>query len=221
MKIAVVTPTLGDRQQFMVVLEKMIQSQTIQPDIHIIVDDEHYVQYPDVTWRYKQAFTRAFEAGADIVLPMEDDDWYASDYIEQMCNKWIEHGKPHMLGIDHTIYYHLRLRRYAYLKHPGRASTMSMLITKELEIAWCEESYPFIDYYMWTKMPCRSKVAFPMDRNISIGIKHGIGKVAGGGHRSNIGIYSSPSVGQDDSTLEFLSSHVTAEQLRFYINCIK
>lgn len=213
MKIAVVTPTLGDRPEFLKVLEGILEAQTIQPDTHIVVDDKKEISGVDVTWRYKLGIARAIKYGADVILTMEDDDWYSTDYIYAMCSAWKSVGKPQLFGIGTTIYYHLGLRKYAVLNHSGRASMMSMLIRPDLQIDWCRDDYPYLDFHMWVNMRCGSKQTGKFGKTHAIGIKHNIGAVAGSGHRETLSIYKDAI---DDPKFDFLAKHVTPEQLDFY-----
>ena len=91
-----------------------------------------------------------------------------------------------------------------------------MFRTKNLNIQWCEDNYPYLDFHMWTKMECKSKIAIPLSDRIAIGIKHAQGKVAGGGHRTNLRIYDREQHSYEDSDMRYLAKHVTKEQLEFY-----
>lgn len=191
----------------------MIQAQTIQPDMHIIVDDIHDCNYPDVTWRYKLGFQRAREQGADVFVIMEDDDWYAPNYIEVMLTEWVRRRKPNLFGIANTIYYHLALRKYRIITHPRRASMMATVIRADTEIEWCADDYPYLDVHMWTELPSVTIATKVFDKTITIGIKHGNGLYAGGGHNKDSQVYKT---GYADPDMKFLESHVGSRLVRFY-----
>lgn len=213
MRIAVITPTKGDRPHFLRELYKMIQVQTIQPDIHIVVDDVHDCDYSDVTWRYKLGFKRAREQGADVFVIMEDDDWYAPTYIQMILTEWARNNKPNLFGIGVTIYYNIVMRKYRLLRHPRRASMMAMVVRSDTSIIDCEDENPYLDMYLWTKRTDLTKATILFDEPIAIGIKHGMGLFVGGGHKINLGLYNK---GVDDSNMEFLERYVGNDLINFY-----
>lgn len=102
MKLAVITPT-RNRLYTLSLLHKYILRQTRKPDWWIIATDGELPKFPessvevifskaDYAGSPVASFTKnllrginlAEEKGADMVLIMEDDDWYSSDYVEKM-----------------------------------------------------------------------------------------------------------------------------------------
>jgi len=182
MKIGLLTPTLGGiRQPFLEHNKYLMSIQTLQPDVVEIVNDPQ-VQFPnDINIRYRIGCERLFNChGCDIVVFIEDDDWYCSTYIEKMISKWNESGRPSMLGINNTLYYQLRLQKYSNYLHDIRSSMMCMLVTREI----MNIEFPnvkFLDHYLWSEYKGTKKAA-KFDEFICMGIKHGIGQVGGDGH---------------------------------------
>jgi len=213
MRIAVVTPTKGDRAKFLGELYKTIKRQTIQPDIHIVVDDVHESDYPDVTWRYKLGIQRAKDAYADVILFMEDDDWYSDTYIQQMCSMWKDAGKPQLLGLDTTIYYHIGLEKYVVLYHSGRASMMSTMITPELVIPEHPNTNPSIDIRLWDATPAHRKRTITPSTILCVGIKHNLSSTAGVGHSTLNRMYKNSI---DDVGLVQLKEIVGSRAVKFY-----
>jgi len=102
MKLAIITPT-RNRLYTLSLLHKYIARQTRKPDLWIIATDGEKPNLPDkpvetiisladyagtpvksFTGNLMRGINVAEENGADAVLIMEDDDWYASEYVEQM-----------------------------------------------------------------------------------------------------------------------------------------
>jgi glycosyltransferase involved in cell wall biosynthesis len=212
-KIAVVIPTRGDRKMFLdKCLEYMIK-QTRQADHVIIVDFPPKDASIDLVPRYRDGFTKAFELyKCDIVICIEDDDWYAPNYIELMEGWFEKSGRPDVLGINHTIYYNIMENKYVILNHPGRASMMQMAVSpKILDIEWCADDYAYLDWHLWVKEKALRKIAV-YSPHVAIGIKHGIGLCGGGGHKQGWKHYQ-----KEDKDWSFLSSIIKNKtDLNFY-----
>lgn len=102
MKLAIITPT-RNRLYTLSLLHKYILHQTRKPDLWIIATDGKVPELPrepieilvtqteyagsptnSFTGNLRRAINLAEENGADAVLIMEDDDWYAPEYVEKM-----------------------------------------------------------------------------------------------------------------------------------------
>lgn len=210
MKIGIVIPDKKDRPLFLNHCLRMMKNQTLKADVIRIVNDDSCIDGCDITWRYKKGLTELFEdEKCDVVLKIENDDWYADVYIESMINMWMDYGMPAIFGLDTTTYYHIGLRKYKVMKHEGRSSAFCTLVTKEvLNINWCKDTEPFFDLHLW-KQPI-SKIAVSSPLCICIGIKHGHGLCGGKAHRKE---FPYP---ESDHDLSFLSRIVDKESLEFY-----
>ena len=184
-KLAVVIPTRGNRERFLDFSLKRLNEQTLKPDEIIIVNDKPRSNNKDIAWRYKVGLQRAKEKKCNAVIFWEDDDWYSIDYIEWLYKKWIEYNSPFLFGIDETYYYHIRVNKYNYMKHPQRSSAFCMIVnpSEVLKCNWPKDDYPFLDLHLWRNHK-GTAISFG-DRVRAIGIKHGIGMVGGGGHNIN------------------------------------
>jgi len=178
-KVGVLIPDRNDRPQFLQHLFKMLDGQTMQGFRVELVNFKAISNAPDLTKRVRLGFQKLKTDGCDCVLIMENDDYYAPNYIETMVNKWLEFGKPELLGTDYTYYYHIFKGKYRLLKHPNRASLMNTLISCKIDPEWCEDSEVYLDLHLWKQ---HKGVAFSPLHPIAIGIKHGIGKCGGNGH---------------------------------------
>lgn len=199
--IGVLIPTRGDRPQFLKRAKEMIGRQTLKPDMVEIVDDLPTSDKPDITRRYRIGCERLFSKGCDFILFWEDDDWYSSEYIETMFAKWMEHGKPSLFGIHDTRYYHVGIKKYLSMQHPGRASMMATAVGRGIiGVNWGDDNNPYTDMHIWKQV---QGVTFTPDKKICLGIKHGIGLCGGAGHNANWQRYD-----KDDKNGAFLKATV-------------
>lgn len=207
MKTGVLIPTRGDRPQFLKHAFYLLERQLLSIDFVEVVDDKPRSQDKDITWRYRVGCERLVKKGADIIFFWEDDDYYSPSYLLKMYDAW-EEEKPAILGVSYSIYYHLKLQKWVKIDHPGRASAMSTMVTKDIiNVRWPRDSEPYTDLYLWKTLKGKT-VSFPGVE--AIGIKHGLGLCGGGGHtKSNW--YSNY-----DEGFKWLGNQVDAYSLEFY-----
>lgn len=215
MKVGVLIPTRGDRPLFLENYLRMVRTQTHQPARIHVVDYKPFSNSCDISQRYKLGYTLMTGFNdVDVVAFMEDDDYYAPDYLETMVKAWENHGKPDIFGTNYTIYYHIRLRKYYKMTHHTRASAMNTLIKPGLKINWPKDDDPFTDLWLWTRSGLEGKT-FDPGRHISIGIKHGVGLTGGQSHVDRLDRYNPPR-GTDDPDFKFLKETIDAESFKFY-----
>lgn len=185
MRIAAVTPTRGDRALLVNHCRAMMGWQTQQPDWHIVVEYPPASGACDLKRRFMDGMQLAFDKGADAVMCIEDDDYYAAGYVEHMISGWDDAGRPSLYGNGSTIYYHLGHRALNHMMHSDRASMFRTLVTADvLNVRWGDMADPWIDMLLWRSPNLRGVTSEPDFASPSaIGIKgHGYGMVAGGGH---------------------------------------
>lgn len=182
MIVTALTVTRGDRPHFLELQNKMLESQTCEKFYHVLIDYKPKTKFNDVTERYKKGFEQAFnELKSDLVVVMEDDDYYAPTYIENMVKLWMVNGRPNCFGFDSTWYYHLERKEYDKLYHPGRASMFNSVFTAEvLNCDFGKMTDPFLDIRLWKQL---KGIATPYRNVECIGIKHGQGMTSGAGHK--------------------------------------
>jgi len=207
-KLGIIIPSRGDRPQFLVNCLRMIMAQTVQPDFIEIVNDIPLTKDCDITKRYRIGYERLRNKDIDVIALIEDDDWYAPNYLEYMVNKWIEKGKPNLLGLNHTIYYHLKLRSWFRMGHETRSSAMNTLIKPDMELTWPVDNDPFTDIHLWHTI---RGVIFEPEQIICMGIKHGVGKCGGRSHVDQLHRFIN-----DDKDLSFLKSKLDEKSFKFY-----
>lgn len=217
MKVSVLIPTRGDRPQFLQHAHRMLAGQTLQPaHVEVVNDPPANASVKDITWRYRIGCDRIMTAvpDTDLILFIEDDDWYAPNYIETMSNKWTELGNPLTIGVGSTIYYHLGVRGWYNQSHPTRASAMSTGISPAgvKSMRWPKDEYVFTDIEIWKQIPGKT---FEPATPIAIGIKHGLGLCGGIGHRRDLAHYK-----QRDPEFNWLRERVDAGSFDFYMSML-
>jgi hypothetical protein len=227
MRIAVVIPNRPGRERFYKHCLYLLSNQTVKPDFIIDVNDESPSTFTytdaygnqktipnkcDITWRYRLGYERASALSVDCVLLMENDDWYAPNYIETMVNKWIELGKPDLLGHDYTIYYHIGVFGYVTMNHKLRSSAMNTLIKPGLTFKWPLDHDPYTDLWLWQKSRLQGKIFTP-SKTICLGIKHGDGLTGGRRHIDRIDKY------ERDAGKMWLKNILGSDEKSYYFYC--
>lgn len=205
----VLIPDRGDRPLFMEQCVTMLSRQTVIPNHIFFANWEPKNNDIDVTERYRIGCTNLINIGCDVIIFMESDDWYASNYIETMLARWDKAGRPDAFGIGQTVYYHIFGQRYVTISHKRRASAMSTMVTRSiLNMSWPKDNNPYLDTEIWEQL---SGTTFIPATPICIGIKHGIGMVGGGAHNADNAHYN-----RDDFGGIWLRGIVGPEDYKFY-----
>lgn len=216
--IAVVTPTRGDRKSLLNRCKYYVERQTI-PVKHFVVDDNLGLDGVDLTRRIYIGLNRAKSEGYRYVFIMEDDDWYAPDYIETYLKKLqdMKVDNIFLYGIIYTDYCHLVWNKRWNIFHKGHASLYTSMMDLNyfpIEALKTLVSYKNLtadlDWELFkTKTLCESlSFSIPVKQ---IGIKHGVGKAGGHGHHAQH-IYN-PRYG---SAFDYLAQHLSEEDLNYY-----
>lgn len=220
MKIGIIIPDKNDRPQFTANCLRMIEAQTIKPHIiehvkeeviNINKDGYHDPLKCDITLRYRIGYDKLRNKGLDAILLIENDDWYAPDYIEKMLAAWKLHGYTDIFGTNYTIYYHAKLFSYFQMNHHTRSSAMSTLLKPDLDFKWCRDDEPFTDLHLWKVL---KGVTFKPDTHICMGFKHGMGACGGKFHTTKL--YRYDQSGTKDADKSFLKSVLDKPSFEFY-----
>lgn len=220
MKVAVIIPDRGDRPLFLDNCKRMLDRQTLSPEIIIVMDQVAEDDSFDITKRVRIGYSLIskmilLKNQVDVIAIIENDDWYSPNYLETMVDAWKKFGMPDLFGTCYTIYYHMELRAYYTMEHHQRASLMNTLIKPSLDFQWCIDEEPYLDLHLWKTLP--SRIVFRPEKHISVGMKHGIGKCGGGSHVIDDRIrkrYHTPDGG-------FLKETLDEESFEFYNNYFK
>jgi hypothetical protein len=214
MRIGILIPTRGDRPELLSFALNQMERQTRRPDTIEIVNDSPLSQDKDITWRYRLGCERLLKNGADVILLIEDDDFYSEDYLDTMVTAWEKNGNSQIFGIGETTYYHLGLRSFYQQRHPERASAFCTMLTANgiNKMKWPKDNYSFTDIEFWKNIPGKT---FMPSKLIALGIKgHNSGSLFGGiGHNSQWGGYK-----QTDLEMTWLKNIVDNKAFEFYKN---
>lgn len=184
----------------------MIEAQTLKPELICVMCYPPDSDKCDITQRYRIGYRDLSGLGLDVIALMENDDWYSTEYLEYMVNKWQEHGKPDIFGTAYTIYYHLKLGAYFTMYHQDRASAMNTLIKPDLNLTWPVDHDPFTDTHLWQTV---KGTAFFPEKVISVGMKHGVGLCGGRSHVDKLHRYTQMDEG-------FLKQTLDEQSYKFY-----
>lgn len=190
-RVGVICPDRSDRPKFMEMFYRQLDRQTLKPERVEVVDYVPESFSCDITQRYRRGYDILRGKDLDVILFMENDDVYAPTYIEVMAENWLKYGKPKMLGLNYTIYYHLFIGKSFVFKHEKRSSAMSTLIRPDMDFEWCADSYAYTDSHLWKTV---GGVTFNPRKDIALGLKHGLSMTGGLWHRDNLERYKETNI---------------------------
>lgn len=203
---ATLTVDRGDRPQFFDFCMHQISRFTTQPKHTIIVNEPPTSNATDLTKRMRMGIVAARNLGIDLVYVIESDDYYPKDYIEKLHTG----VKYDFIGSQKSLYYNLQNKTYNTFDHPNRSSLFctAFRISALEKFVWPPDDTIFLDLILW-KHAMDGGNTLLFDDPKSIGIKHGIGKRAGSGHRMEM-------PHKDSMDMSFLRSKVDQEAYAFY-----
>jgi glycosyltransferase involved in cell wall biosynthesis len=207
MKIGTVTPTLGNRPDFVNFLKSRLERQTRKADYTVFVDHENKTGIVDIKERFVKGINECFENGCDMVLMIEDDDYYPLTYIEEMESAWEILGRPYLFGVKTTTYYHIESNRFVNMT-PSHCSAYCSGLTKGAIYDVGDNNSPYYDIALW-----KANKGVQVDINHPpLGIKHGEGVCGGVGHNPNAPLYQR----NIDKGAILLKQRVDEEAFQFY-----
>lgn len=201
---ATLTVDRGDREPLLSFCRHQIDRFVRQPKHKIFVTEPPTTDRVDLVPRIKKGITVAKGLGIDIIYIIESDDNYPKHYIG---THWI--GSYDFIGSTKSIYYNIRNKSYAVHSHPKHSSLYctAFRISALEGFVWPDDSEPFLDISLWRHAIKRGNYHLT-DEPRGVGIKHGIGKCAGNGHKAHY-----QDVDKDD---EMLKKLVDREAYAFY-----
>lgn len=227
--VSVITPTGGRPFAFQLCKEYLQRQIYDGPLQWVIVDDcipqerptwgrlgwEITEIYPHPSWHIGQnTLARNLLAALDTIkydniLIMEDDDWYAVDYIQTMSRllrgAWIA-------GCSQSRYYHIPSGKYRVMRHPG-TSSLCHTGFRELGTDYLRDvcqDIEFIDRRFWEKFTPLYKTL--IDIPLCTGIKGLPGRPGiGMGHRPD----DNEDWRQDDSDHSVLKRWIGRDAWRY------
>ncbi len=236
--VTLITPT-GGRQQAFSLCQRYVERQVYAGQLQwIIVDDcipaielgnvLRSKRFMDCNWEVLRlnpspswspsdnTLARNLRTGLqrvryDTVLIIEDDDWYAPDYVITM-QRLIKSSLSFLIaGSDHSCYYNTTSSKYQVYRHP-RTSSLCHTVFRASEINKlydvCDESSEFIDRRFWSQFRNYNKgFLSPINGTrteipLCVGIRGLPGRPGiGSGHR----LLQGTDVASDDNYKEFSS----------------
>jgi len=114
------------------------------------------------------------EAKGEVIIFMEDDDWYSADYLEQIVSLFLDSG-TNIAGEGETAYWNWRYglaARRGNLNHAALFQTAVRGEMKErmLDLLQDEANGPYLDLRLWRSPVARRSITVPA-RPLSVGIK--------------------------------------------------
>lgn len=198
MTITLLTPT-GDRPEAFALCEKYMARQTIPYSKWVVMDDgelptictqgQQYLYCPQFKGKgsLPAKLRYAFSTGlvtTDVAFFIEDDDWYAPQYLETMLG-FLE-PQTEMIGEGCALYYNVRFRwwyDHHNMQHASLCSTMVTHLGYLKVIRACRPNVPFLDVPLW-KSSVHQRIFKPRPQRLVIGIKSMPGRKGYGmGHR--------------------------------------
>jgi hypothetical protein len=226
--ITAITPT-GDRLEAFELTRKWIFSQTVKPDQWLVIDDgetplpvllREDLEYIRREPKANEGHTLTLNMKAvlpyikgDIILIIEDDDWYGPTYIDTM-SKYLK--TYDLVGESHARYYHLPMMKCRRIGNDTHASFCQTGFTKKILPIFekCLEGNPYIDMRLWLSVKDNKYLITDINDTLKLhcsmkGLKGRKG--IGSGHDKNAGYY------QLDSGLGNLIAWVGEKNAHIYM----
>jgi len=213
-KVAVIIPTCDpNRRGFLELQLSRLSRQTRTPDMLILKDESNFTNKPDLTKRYRLGCDEAFRAGMDLVIFMEDDDYYPLTYVEELTKAWEISGKPALIGHGRTRYYYLLKNHYHIFKQLEHCSAHCSAVSSDVNLNVCPDDYLYFDIKLWQGNEDKVQVLL---KGFPVSIKHNIGMSAGHTHKipkeTNDPERNTLRSWVDDECFEFYQTIQTVEQ---------
>jgi glycosyltransferase involved in cell wall biosynthesis len=224
MKISLITPT-GGRPLAFELCELWMSRQTLKPDEWIVVDDYEvptkctmgqkiirrtpFWKPGDMTLP-KNLIEGLNAVTGDIILIIEDDDWYSPNYIENMVKKLEDYD---LVGEGLTRYYNVNNYRYMIHNNINHTSLCQTGFTKRvLKQVKCVAEFckreKFLDIKIWQHLLCK-KLVF-IANTWAVGIKGLPGRPGiGYGHGDKMSML-------DTSPFNYLNRMIGEENVNIY-----
>lgn len=202
--VATLTYDRGDRPQFMDFCK--VQIDRMKVDAHCIVDYHPIDSQVDLIPRFKKGLREIKAAGIDNVIIVESDDFYPIGY-----ENLFDFDRYDFMGWMTTTYYNVRQKAWETYHHYDHSSLFctAFKISALGGFKWPPDNYLWLDIAIWKFAKQNSaKWILREDENPTLGIKHGVGKVGGKGHRFELK--------NKDSDLSYLRSKTDDVAFEFY-----
>lgn len=204
MSFCTVTPSRGDRGQFLDFCKHQISRMTVRPDKSYFIDYLPLSEDVDLVARIRIGIQEAQKDGFDEVYILEDDDAYLPDHFEKM-----QLNGADFIGEEKSTYYNLRNRTWQTMTHLGRSSLFltGFKISSLKDFNWPVSNGKYLDISLW-EYAKKHKLNRKFVDTGAIGIKHGQGLCGGVGHRL--------AMKNSDPEMQWLKENTTTDAYTFY-----
>ena len=204
-----ITPSRGDRPELLEFCKHQLSRMTIKPDKSYFIDHKAHDDKPDLTMRVRMGVEAARADGFNTCYIIEDDDYYPPNFFE---NFWLDEDYD-FVGSVKTLYYNIKNQTWREQYHRLRSSLFQtgFRISALDQFPWPDNETVFLDLHLWQWLTSRNgkEHFFNLKQQPqAIGIKHGMGKCLGIGHRIKME--------NQDQEWSWLKSHVDSEAYAFY-----
>lgn len=209
--ICTITPDRGDRKPLMDLCTNQLLRMNPSPNFIISIVEPPKSSAVDLVPRIKQGIEVAKRNGYDNVYIVESDDYYIANYLELMPI-----GDYDFIGFDNTVYYNLKTKSYQRFDHQNHSSLFctAFKISALDKFQWPHDEFLWLDVALWKYAKQNNKKwKLLSDENTCLGIKHGMGKVGGKGHKMDLN--------RKDPDLSYLKSRVDEYSFEKYKEIMK
>jgi hypothetical protein len=205
MTFCAIIPDRGDRKELTEHCLWQLSRMTLKPDQSYNINYKPESDRFDLTERVKQGWKLAKQDGIEWCCIVENDDFYPADYFETIFSE--DKSQYSFIGNDMTTYYNLKNKTWRTWRHNLRASLFTTCFKTDVmdDFRWSNGNTPFLDVSIWEYAELFTKHFIYAN---AIGIKHGLGKCGGKGHKMIME--------NQDNNLEYLKSIVDKESFEFY-----
>lgn len=187
--VALITCT-GARPEAFNICEKLLYNQTAKLDQWVLIDDTASWK-EGVNSQRPNMLAALTQVKSDYILIIEDDDYYAPNYVETMVSLL---NKAPVVGLSNSRYYHVGIPGYLTRKNYEHASLCHTGFRSEylpLMEAAVQSGELFFDIQFWKQVKAL-EIPFILHANssISVGMKGMPGRAGiGSGHRTKGYLY--------------------------------
>jgi hypothetical protein len=182
MKFAAIIPTRGT-ERTVFTARQMGRAYDMGYDKIYLIDYPPVDDKMDLYQRIAVGISKAIADGIDFCSIIEDDDWYGIGYLSKI--KEIARPTIDIIGFSDTTYYHLKTKGVLRMDHPGRSSMFCTTIKTSTFALLPVDPPGYLDMAWW-KAAANLSWRLVESNRLALGIKHGIGKTGGNGHRAGM-----------------------------------
>lgn len=207
MKTCIIMPDRGDRPELFAFAVQQINRMGFGQAAYLM-NDKPTTDEVDIVPRIRKGVEMAKRDGFKFVLILENDDMYPEEYLLHLGDYW----NYDFVGFGDTTYYNLKNKTWQKFYHPSRSSLFctGFRISALSDNFWSriKDTETFLDIKIWDEAHRTNANVLLMPDNPCVGVKHGLGKTGGKGHRM---LLSNP-----DPEMKWLREHVDKSAFGFY-----